>query len=200
MKYEIFISEKPTDGREIEEIKGIPVIRPVQLHSSTVVFAGRRYSGRKGDAIVTDNRKVWVGVLSADCIPILVVARGMVAAIHAGWRGTLKGITFKTLKYIQTFTDVQKIIIGPGICNKCYEVGEDVYKLFNPHLRNRLFRPYGSKKYLFDLKKANTIQAKSAGVSVIEDLNLCTVCNNDRFYSFRKEKTEKRILSAIRLL
>ncbi|WP_457567446.1 polyphenol oxidase family protein [Desulfurobacterium sp.] len=200
MEYEIFISEKPVDGREIEEIKGLPVIRPVQIHSGTVVFAGRRYSGRKGDAIVTDSKKVWVGVLSADCIPILVVARGMVAAIHAGWRGTLKGITFKTLKYIQTFTDVQKIIIGPGICGRCYEVGEDVYRLFNPHLRKKLFRPYGSKKYLLDLKKANIIQARSAGVNVVENLNLCTVCNNDRFYSYRKEKTEKRILSAIRLL
>ncbi|WP_456397423.1 peptidoglycan editing factor PgeF [Desulfurobacterium sp.] len=200
MRYEIFISEKPIDGKEIEEIRGLPVIRPIQIHSSTVVFAGKRYFGRKGDAIVTDNKKIWVGVLSADCLPILVVARGMVAAIHAGWRGTLKGITFKTLKYIQTFTDIQKIIIGPGICRNCYEVGEDVYRSFAPHLRDRLFIPCGNKKYLFDLKEANVIQARSAGVNIIEPLNLCTVCNNDRFYSYRREKTEKRILSAIRLL
>ena len=201
MGYDIYISQKPIDGREIVSIDGIEVVRPIQIHSSIVVFAGRRYQGgKKGDAIVTDSKNLWVGVLTADCYSIFVIAKKMVAAVHAGWRGTLKGITFKTIKYIQTFSEVEKVIIGPGICRNCYEVGYDVFKLFPKTVQSKVFTDKADGKFLLDLKEANMIQIRSAGIKVVEDLNFCTVCNNDRFYSYRKEATDKRILSAIRLI
>jgi copper oxidase (laccase) domain-containing protein len=97
------------------------------------------------------------------------------------------------------FTRVRRAILGVGICKACYEVGKDVKVKF-PKEYERCFIPAGEGKFLFDLKEANRIQLKAAGVEVIADMGLCSVCNNDRFYSYRKEKTDKRTLSAIRIL
>ncbi len=199
MDYEIFISEKPENGREITEINGIPVIKPFQIHSARVAFVGRHTEHvPQADALVTDNRNLWIGVLTADCLPIFLIGKDIVGIVHAGWRGTLKGIAYSTVKYISKFSPVKKAILGVSICGKCYEVGEDVYEQFYPRYVD-CFMPKGNGKYLFDLKKANRKQLKAAGVSVIESIDLCTVCNNDRFFSYRFEKTDKRNLSAIRL-
>ncbi len=200
MEYEIFISEKPEDGREIKEIKGFPVITPVQVHEANVSFVGSvPQRPPVADGLITDTKNLWIGVLTADCLPVFLIGEGVAGVVHAGWRGTLKGITFNAVSYINRFSRVKKAILGVGICGKCYEVGEDVYKLF-PNEYKRCFQEIGGGKFLFDLKKANKLQLKAAGVPEIEDLNLCSFCNNDRFFSYRKEKTDKRTLSAIRLI
>jgi len=200
MDYEIFVSEKPVDGKEIEEIKGIPVVTPLQIHEANVAFVGSvPQKPPVADGLVTDSKNLWIGVLTADCLPVFLVGEGVVGIVHAGWRGTLKGITFNAVSYINRFSRVKKAILGVGICGKCYEVGEDVYRLF-PHEYKGCFKEIGGGKFLLDLKEANRIQLRAAGVPEIEDLNLCSVCNNDRFFSYRKEKTDKRTLSAIRLI
>jgi len=199
MDYEIFISEKPKNGREITEINGIPVIKPFQIHSSRIAFVGKHTEHvPQADALVTDNKDVWIGVLTADCLPVFLIGENVVGIVHAGWRGTLKGITYSTVKYINNFSPVKKAILGVCICSKCYEVGEDVYEQFYPRYAD-CFTPTAENKFLFDLRKANLKQLKAAGVNSIEIINLCTVCNNNRFFSYRLEKTEKRNLSAIRL-
>jgi len=200
MHYEIFISKKPVDGRGIKEIKGLPVIVPVQVHGSELYFVGRRTARPpKADALVTDNRELWIGVLTADCLPVFLVGEGAVGIVHAGWRGTLKGITFNAVSYMSRFTRVKKAILGVGICGRCYEVGPDVKKLFNKEYEE-CFKEVEGGKYLFDIKRANEIQLRAAGVPVIESLNLCSSCHNELYYSYRREKTDKRTLSAIRLL
>ena len=200
MNYEIFISEKPRDGKGIKDIKGFPVVTPVQVHEANVAFVGSvPQKPPVADGLVTDTRNLWIGVLTADCLPVFLIGEGVVGVVHAGWRGTLKGITFNAVSYINRFSRVKKAILGVGICGKCYEVGEDVYKLF-PQEYKGCFKEIGRGKFLLDLKEANRIQLKAAGVPEIEDLNLCSVCNNDRFFSYRKEKTDKRTLSAIRLI
>jgi len=201
MAYEIFVSKKPQDGREIREIDGLPVLKPVQVHGSDVVFVGKKgltSSPPKADALITDSREVWIGVLTADCLPVFLVGEGAVGIVHAGWRGTLKGITFSAATYMAKFTKVKKAILGVGICGKCYEVGAEVKSLFGKEYEE-CFKDLGNGKFLLDLKLANKIQLRSAGVKEIEEFPLCPFCQNALFYSYRKEKTEKRTLSAIRL-
>ena len=200
LEYEIFISRKPQNGRNIREIGGIPVVCPHQIHGADVRFVGSvPYKPPIADALITDSRRIWIGVLTADCLPVFLVGNGVVGIVHAGWRGTLKGVTFNAVSFINRFSAVRKAIFGPCICENCYEVGEDVRRKF-PREYRFCFREIGGGKYLFDLKEANKLQLRAAGVSVIEDLGLCCFCNNDEFYSYRKEKTDKRTLSAIRLL
>jgi YfiH family protein len=200
LNYEIFISEKPQDGREIKEIKGIPVVTPVQVHGGEVSFVASVPTVPPiSDGLITDSKKIWIGVLTADCLPIFLVGEGAVGVVHAGWRGTLKGIAFNAASYMSKFTRVKKAILGVSICGGCYEVRSDVRNSFSKEYSS-CFTEVGDGKFLFDLKCANRVQLKAAGVEVIEDLNFCTICNNDRFFSYRKEKTKKRTLSAIRLL
>jgi len=200
MDYEIFISRKPADGREIKEIKGLPVITPVQVHGADVFFVGRRTTRvPRADALITDNRELWIGVLTADCLPVFLIGEGAVGIVHAGWRGTLKGITFNAVSYMARFTRVKKAILGVGICGSCYEVGQEVKRLFNREYEI-CFKEREGGKFLFDLKLANEIQLRAAGIENIENLELCPFCKNELYYSYRKERTEKRTLSAIRLL
>ncbi|WP_456455504.1 polyphenol oxidase family protein [Thermovibrio sp.] len=200
MNYEIFISKKPLDGREIKEIKGLPVIRPIQVHKAEVSFVGKRtLKPPRADALITDNRDLWIGVLTADCIPIFLIGEGAVGIVHAGWRGTLKGVAFNAVSYMSKFTKVRKAVIGVGVCGKCYEVGRDLWELFKDRYSS-FFERISDEKFLLDLKGINRLQLLSAGVKEVEDLNLCSICNNDLYYSYRKEKTDKRTLSAIRLL
>ncbi len=200
MNYEIFISKKPADGREIKEINGFSVIRPIQVHGSEVSFVGRRtLRPPRADALITDNRNIWIGVLTADCIPIFLIGEEAVGIVHAGWRGTLKGVTFNAVSYMSKFTKVKKAVIGVGVCGKCYEVGKDLWELFKDRYSS-FFERISEDSFLLDLKGINRFQLLSAGVEGVKDLNLCSMCNNDLYYSYRKEKTEKRTLSAIRLL
>lgn len=200
MKYEIFISKKPQDGRKLGKIKGMPVITPIQTHGNHAVFVSRSTEKKpKADALITKSKNFWIGVLTADCLPLFLIGEGIVGVVHAGWRGTLKGITFNVAKRIKKFSPVKKAVLGVSICGKCYEVGEDVFSLF-PEDYLKCFRKIEGEKYLFDLKEANRIQLNAAGVREIEYMNRCTVCNNDLFYSYRKEKTKKRILSAVRIV
>ena len=94
---------------------------------------------------------------------------------------------------------VRKAILGVSICGNCYEVGANVFNRF-PSAYSRAFKRKRTGKFLFDLKEANRIQLRAAGVGNIEDVKFCTVCNNDLFHSYRKEKADRRILSAIRFL
>jgi YfiH family protein len=153
----------------------------------------------EADALITDSRKYWIGVFTADCLPIFLIADNLIGIVHAGWRGTLKGITFEAVSLMNKISRVKKAILGVSICGNCYEVGMDVFNLF-PTVYSKAFKRRKNGKFLFDLKKANRIQLKAAGIRDIEDIKFCTVCNNNLFHSYRKERTDRRILSAIRLL
>jgi len=200
MDYEIYLTEKPIDGRNLTEINGIPLIKPTQTHSARISFVGKRTNySPQADALITDNKNLYIGVLTADCLPIFLIGKGIVGVVHAGWRGTLKGISYLTVKYMAKLSKVEKAILGVCICKNCYEVGKDVFQQFGKKYEDCFTRIGKTDKFLFDLKKANEKQLKAAGIKDIESIPLCTVCNNERFFSYRKEKTSKRNLSAIRI-
>lgn len=145
---------------------------------------------QEADAILSFNVNFPIAVRTADCVPILLAhPDGMIAAVHAGWRGTRLKILEKTLMKIRDEfkKDLTQIFIsiGPAICASCYEVGEEVAAEFSAdYLISK-----GSGKYLLDLKKANFDLAvkmglKSEQIQVLPD---CTLCQNDEYYSYRHE-------------
>jgi YfiH family protein len=139
----------------------------------------------EGDALVTNHPGLAVSIRTADCYPILLAdARNRaVAAVHAGWRGTAAQIVIRTLEKMRFEfgtrpTDVFAAI-GPGIGGCCYEVGEDVSRQFESVQRTHL-----------DLISENRNQLEQAGVSPqnIQALDVCTFCDAERFFSYRREK------------
>ena len=138
---------------------------------------------------------------TADCVPLLLAdpVRHLVAAVHAGWRGTAAGISRKTVETLcgewgSNPADLQAVI-GPCIGSCCFEVGEEVASQFPGHLDRSAPRPH------VDLVAANRQQLIAAGVprAMIESLDFCTVCDPDRFHSFRRDGGPGRMIAAIRI-
>jgi YfiH family protein len=149
------------------------------------------------DALVTDKRGICIAVMSADCVPILLYDKRnkAVGAVHSGWRGTAARILEKTLKEMHTLfgTRGEDLVagIGPSVCQESYEVGEEVVHAMNDAFGKdsgglMIARP-GNKAQL-DLWKANRLQLLEFGVNEtnIEIADLCTVKNNNYFFSARK--------------
>ena len=145
------------------------------------------------DALITDLKGVVLSVLTADCVPVLLYnkEKEVVAAVHAGWKGTKAQIVFKTVQKMKEVygSDPKDIIAGiaPSIGRCCYEVGEDVAQHFFDIPEG--FSAKGSK-YMLDLPYINKQQLLHAGIleENIEMSNICTACEVEHFFSYRKEQ------------
>ena len=156
-----------------------------QIHSVECIFGeGRSGALGKGDALLEDTPGAVVAVKTADCVPILLVdeRRKVVAAVHAGWRGSAAGIARQAVKRMQerfgTRPEDLHAAIGPGIGECCYEVGPDVAARFGERATTRV-----------DLPAANRRQLLETGVrrERVYIAELCTKCNPTDFHSFRRE-------------
>ena len=157
------------------------------------------------DALISNQRDIVLTILTADCVPILLYdpKQEVIAAIHAGWKGTKAEIVTKTIAKMQEVfnTNPKDIIAGiaPSIGRCCYEVGEDVAHHFShiPHA----YTPKHDK-YMLDLPYINKMQLIDAGVleKNIEMSDICTACEVDNFFSYRQEQgCSGRFMSMITL-
>ena len=177
-----------------------------QIHSNIVNKVDKDNIGQiiDGDAIITNEKNVPLVILTADCVPVILVdtENKAVGLAHAGWRGTYGKICEETLKSMQENynTNPENIIaiIVPSIGSCSYEVSYDLIDKFEKLLPNADEKIYEirDEKYYLNLWEVNTQILKEFGVlkSNIINMNICTSCNCDRFFSYRKhEKTPKRI-------
>jgi YfiH family protein len=164
-----------------------------QVHGDSIQYV--QLPGQYGahDALVTDQPGVYLSVTVADCVPILLAApqQNIVAAIHAGWRGTASEITRKTLLYLKENHGVHPgslyAYIGTCIDGDHYEVGEEVAQYFAAHRKKSLPAP---GKFTVDMQGTNRDQLEQLGVPAqqIECSDFSTWIHNDDFFSHRKEK------------
>jgi purine-nucleoside/S-methyl-5'-thioadenosine phosphorylase / adenosine deaminase len=172
-------------------------VQPRQIHSDITIDATDFVPGCEADAGYSNHPQHLLSVLTADCVPILVYhPDGMVAAIHAGWRGIRAGIIPKALAMMKPGPVA---VIGPAIGPCCYEVGEDLAADFEKQFGQEVLDRTKAKPHL-DLVRAATLQLLSSGVSEVEASYLCTSCHRDLFYSFRRDGSSGRQMSFIGLL
>ena len=155
-----------------------------------------------GDALITSLPGLGVGVLTADCVPVLMVNKKTkgVAAVHSGWRGTLEKISLKVLEKISPGAPENvKVVIGPAISVQRYRVGEEVVENFRkegfPH---GVYREDPSGNFYLDIPGAVRYTLLNAGVPEknIEIVPCCTYeCGH--FFSYRRDKITGRQLSVI---
>ncbi len=159
-----------------------------QIHSATPVAAcGRAGNLGEGDALTERTPGAVVAIRTADCIPILLAdARNRaVAAVHAGWRGTVAEIAVRAVESMArefgTRAEDLHAAIGPGIGVCCYEVGPEVAAHFGAAGRAHI-----------DLPEANRRQLEACGIAAarIYVANLCTRCLEEEFHSFRRDKED----------
>ncbi len=187
------------DSEGIAAILGIPpekVYLPVQKHTDKIIVLDFLHEPSVGDAVITREKGVLIGVKAADCVPILLYERekGVVGAVHAGWRGTAAGILKKAIRtIIDRYSGEGRNIavgIGPSIKGCCYAVDHDVVDAVVRETGEGRYCSKKGDKYYLDLPSANKEQALSFGVPS-ENIWLsdsCTFCNPDRFYSYRYSK------------
>lgn len=172
---------------------------PSQVHETRIVHVTANTSREElagTDALVTSERGVCIAVMSADCVTILLYDRRnkVVGAVHSGWRGTVAKILEKTLVEMKTTfgTKGEDVTagIGPSVCQESYEVGGEVVAAVDKAFGgdSGLMIPQPPDKARLDLWKANKLQLLEFGVrdSDIEIAGLCTVKNNEHFFSARK--------------
>lgn len=153
------------------------------------------------DILMTNFSNLPIGIQTADCLPILLYdSQNLIAAVHAGWRGTQKRVVQQAIgEMIRRGGKPGGIfaVIGPGISGRCYEVQGDVASQFSNGLT-----PLPSGRWLLDLALINRQQMLSAGVppEQIDQIELCTHCRGDLFPSYRREGEKAgRMMSFIQL-
>jgi polyphenol oxidase len=209
--------------------KDLKLVSLLQFHSDAILhFETAPTEPARGDAAVTKSAGLLLAVQTADCVPILLVdpKNRAVAAVHAGWRGTLARIVEKAIGRMQMQFGSRAgdllAAIGPAIGGCCYEVGTEVAAAFSGQFANAAeffdelrtgdepnplqwlnMMPPGHqpppKKVLLDLRRANRSQLEAAGVAAANIFvsDLCTGCQRDLLFSYRKEGAQSGRMMAV---
>jgi len=187
-----FLDRADSEGERWEAIVAglaapLPLALPRQVHGIRVAEAaiGDR---PEADALVVRQAGLLVGVVTADCVPVLLIDRAArtAAAVHAGWRGMAAGVLEAALAALSS-TRIEALI-GPAIGGCCYEVGDEVRAAFQARTAEvtaaAWMTPAGRARV--DLRTAARLLLEAAGVASVETLGPCTRCDA-RYHSFRRD-------------
>ena len=166
-----------------------------QIHSNKFIFLNKNHIIKKkykADAIITNKKELPIGILTADCVPILIyddIAK-MIAAIHAGWKGAYKGIINKVINFmLKKGCDKKNIhaVIGPCITQKSYNVKKDFFRKFiQKNKKNAVFFKKRKNLIYFDLPGYVKSQLKFNKISNIDHININTFDAKNNFFSARR--------------
>lgn len=201
------------DYARVAEAFSVPtsaVVRVRQVHGGVVHVASSHVEHQviDADAVVITSRTLVASVRVADCVPVLMAdtANHLVAAVHAGWRGTAAGVVAETVRAIAALgVPAERLVavVGPSIGPCCYQVGANVHDEMHAVWPNAGgWFVSDEDRWRLDLWRANRDQLVSAGVLAanVHVAGLCTAHGLDRWYSHRQEGAETgRMVAAIAL-
>ena len=172
-----------------------------QIHSSKFYFINKNYKFKKkklnGDALITNVKKIALGVLVADCVPILIYDKNLkiISAIHAGWKSVYKEIIKKVVKFlIKKGSNTKNLVavIGPSISEKSYEVQKDFKdKFLKKDKQSKFFFKIRKNKTYFGLNKYVYYHLKKLGIKNLEIIKKNTFDPKNNFFSARRSIQNK---------
>jgi polyphenol oxidase len=170
-----------------------------QTHSNRAIKAITTDTPQQADASYTDQSGVVCAVMTADCLPLLVCSGDgtEIAAIHAGWRGLLDGVIDNTIAALQS-RDVL-VWFGPAIGSERFEVGDEVRAAYVAKSTEyaSAFKQKNQDKWLADIYQLARINLAFLGITKVFGGGFCTVTDEKRFYSFRRDKVTGRMATLI---
>jgi len=193
-------------------VKNDALCTAFQIHSTNVVTLGEPWhwgESPEADALVTNTPGIALGILTADCLPILFASKSVIGAAHAGWKGAFNGVIEATLAAMRQLGAINiTATIGPAIAQSSYEVGTEFYDRFiQQGTTNKKYFIPGTRPehYQFDLKTYAHDRLLHAGIGKTNILPQDTCALADDFFSFRRatlqgEKAYGRQISAIALM
>ena len=168
-----------------------------QVHGTSVKKVSTKDCGKTielCDGLITNDKNIFLCIFTADCMPIFFASRdySVVAMVHAGWRGLAGGIIESAIiRFLEDFGISSQDIfayMGPHISKCCYQVGNELRKAFN--------RP--SDEEYFSLSQEAKSQMKKLGIKRMFVNSHCTCHEYEMFHSYRREPTDKRMMSIIK--
>jgi YfiH family protein len=177
-------------------VPGAQLVTLHQVHSPDALYADAPWpddARPKADALVTDRPGLALGVLTADCTPVLLADReaGVIGAAHAGWKGAFAGVVEATIAAMEARGAQRErilVALGPAIARKSYEVDDGFLRRFldaDP-ANERFFTPGREGHHQFDTEAYLLARLAAAGIRRAEALGLDTYADPDRFYSYRR--------------
>ncbi len=172
-----------------------------QIHGAKVVTARPDGQERRGDAVISDQLEQPCVVLTADCLPVLLchTEGAVVAAAHAGWKGLAAGVLENTVKAMKCSPEQVMAWLGPAISQPCFEVGPEVRQTFiekNSHMA-RAFLPGKGDRWQGDLYQLARIALSTAGVTQVYGGGFCTMTDDQRFFSYRRDGQASGRMAAV---
>ena len=152
----------------------------------------------EADGLVTRTPELALMVFAADCVPILLEGEGVVAAVHAGWRGTVKGIAAKAVREMGCAPEQIRAWIGPSIGFCCYQVGDDVRAAMRERLGGEAERFIVGDRV--DLKGVNRRLLELSGVRNVEVSPICTMCSHEEYWSHRYTGGQRGVQAGVIVL
>jgi len=167
-----------------------------QIHSNKFIFLSKNAKVKNrsvyADAIITQKKNFPIAILTADCVPLLLFdkKKKMIAAIHAGWNGALRGVVDKVIKFMLgkgcNRNDIT-VAVGPSIAQKSYNVKLDFKnKFIKKHKKNKIFFKNSNNLIYFDLPNYVKYQLKLNKISKIDMINIDTYNKKNKFFSARR--------------
>ncbi len=181
-----------------------------QVHGSRILDVTdsiESVDGFEGDGLVTRRKDIVLGILTADCIPILMLEpeKEVIAALHGGWKGLAGGIIKEGISFLVSRYGASKdallIVLGPYINKNCFTVGGDVLKILKNRYPAACLPDCSGDKHHVDLASLAISDIIDSGVKVenVERVGTCTSCDKDHFFSYRRDGETGRQLSFIKL-
>jgi YfiH family protein len=196
------VGDSPADvlhNRQLLESLHGPVQFMNQVHGDRIaIIEAISEQPPTADALITGITGITLAVMVADCIPLLLTSREVVAAVHVGRRGLVNQVTTKTIEIMREMGGREiSATIGPAICGRCYEVSEDVHQEVTSDFPLADSRT-NSGSLALDLPKALAAVLQSSGVSINPMTKRCTVEDSDLF-SYRRDGVTGRQAGLVRL-
>lgn len=177
----------------------MPLVRGEQIHAAhvEVIRNDSKLIYAATDALVTSTPNVAVGVLTADCVPILLAdpEHRSIGVVHAGWRGLISGILEATIDtMVREGAELEGMLacIGPHIGACCYQIPEERARIFANRFHDETVSGVNGSGWFIDIGKASytILLEKGLRKNMIDTSVFCTSCQHDVFYSYRKDSHE----------
>lgn len=171
-----------------------PIALPRQVHGTRIVAGRAGMPPTEGDGVVSGTKGLLVGVVTADCVPVLLIhrARRAAAAVHAGWRGASAGVLEAAVRQLATELQAPatelEAAIGPAVCGTCYQVGSEVLEAFRSRTGDTTATAWSKRsgRPHVDLRRAAELLLRAVGVATVAIIGPCTACG-DGFCSYRRD-------------
>ena len=172
----------------------LPIRLPRQVHGARVVTADAWRTAPDADGVVTNAPDQLAGIVTADCVPVLLVARDrrVAAAVHAGWRGAAAGVLEAAVSHMRDTFDVPataiEAVIGPAVGACCYQVGAEVRDAFRARTGETTADAWQetSDRLRVDLRVAARLLLAASSVTTVAILGPCTMCGSG-YASYRRD-------------